>query len=609
MRRYLSRTTVRQIAWHGIPLLLFLGLYWPGLTNWFYQDDFGWLNLRRDVHSWRDLGPALFAPKAHGNIRPLGENAYFLVLSTLFGVNPLPFRICAFLTQMASLVLLGNTVYRLTLSRTAGIWAEILWIVNCGLAPVMCWTSIYNQALSGFFFVLGFYFLVRHTKTGEKRFHLAQWGAFLLGLGALETNVVYPVVASWYCLCCARPFLRRILPMFLVSAIFILMHFTLAPPAHTGVYALHLDWSILSILWTYWTWAIGPTRLSAIRPMPSWLLVTLIAILTGSTLSFVAWKLRKQQCLGLFAIGWFVIVLGPYLPLRDHVADYYLAVPVIGLAILGAWAVASASYSRRVWKVTLALCIGAYCATSLPASWAIVHWHHDRGIKVENLVLGVAEAHAAHPDKIILLAGTSTDLFWSGIVNVPFRVMEISHVYLVPGSEANIQAPAELAGKFVLPQALALRALTEDRAVVYEIGGPVLRNITGQYRGIAQALWTPEPPRFINVGDPIFAEYLGEGWEEAEDGYRYMGPRGSIRMGGPHGSTEHLYVDIFDRRTIGIRVRVDGMEVPAKLIRRDYEISEFEALLPASAIGRESIELSLWTESAGKLKFGFMEIR
>src|ERR1039458_3559237 len=55
---------VRRCAWRVLPLLLLLALYWPGLTNWFYQDDFGWLNLRHDVHSVRDLGPALFAPKA-----------------------------------------------------------------------------------------------------------------------------------------------------------------------------------------------------------------------------------------------------------------------------------------------------------------------------------------------------------------------------------------------------------------------------------------------------------------------------------------------------------------------------------------------------------------
>src|ERR1700719_4805582 len=92
--------------WRVLPVLALLGFYWPGLTNWFYQDDFGWLNLAREVHSARDLGSALFAPKAHGNMRPLGENAYFLVFPTVFGPHALPLHLCAFLTQAASLLLL-----------------------------------------------------------------------------------------------------------------------------------------------------------------------------------------------------------------------------------------------------------------------------------------------------------------------------------------------------------------------------------------------------------------------------------------------------------------------------------------------------------------------
>src|SRR5580704_3622887 len=216
---------VRRFAWRVLPLLLLLALYWPGLTNWFYQDDFGWLNLRHDVHSFRDLGPALFAPKAHGNIRPLGENAYFLVLSTLFGVDALPFRIVAFVTQMASLVLLGNIAWRLTASRTAAFWAQILWISNSGLAPAMCWTSIYNQILSGFFLLLAFWFLLRYIDSGAARDSLAHWAVFVLGLAALEINVLYPAIAAIYTLLFARAFLKKVLPMFLVSALFVFVHF------------------------------------------------------------------------------------------------------------------------------------------------------------------------------------------------------------------------------------------------------------------------------------------------------------------------------------------------------------------------------------------------
>jgi hypothetical protein len=595
----------RHYVWRVLPLLLLLGFYWLGLTNWFYQDDFGWLNLPHDVGSFRDLGPALFAPKAHGNMRPLGDNAFFLVFSSLFGVNALPFRIWVFAVQMASLVLLGSIVRRLASSSAAGFWAQALWIANPSLVPLMCWTSVHNQVLSGFFFLLAFYFLLRHIETGRSAYYAAQWAAFVFGIGALETNVVYPALAAVYALLFARSFVKRILPMFLVSALAVFIHFRFAPVAHEGPYALHLDSRILTTLWTYWTWALGPPRLVVVRPISSWVVGLSVAVLTAACVTLIAVQASRRKYLGLFAIAWFVIVLSPYLLLSDHLTDYYVAIPAIGLAILGAWAIACAWRSTRIWRIAALLCVAIYLAASLPAAWAITRWNHARGARVEDLCLGVVEIHQAQPEKIILLDGIDTDLFWSAIVDVPFRVMEIPHVYLAPGSESRIAAPASLVTKYELPQGLALRALKEDRAVVYRVDGPLLRNVTSRYR----TSWKPEQPRFINLGDSVFSEYLGTGWSEVSNGYRLMSGPATIRVGGPRGPNDRLYMGVFDVRQFHIGLRVDGVDVPVELIRRDYELSEFTAKLSPNLIGKEVMEITLSTDSPQALRFGFVEIR
>ena len=593
----------RRAAWRVLPLLLLLGFYWPGLTNWFYQDDFGWLNLPRDVHSFRGLGPALFAPKAHGNMRPLGENAYFLVFGSLFGVNPLPFRIWAFLTQMGSLVLLGSIALRLTGSRAAGFWAQILWIANCGVAPLMCWTSIYNQVLSGFFFLLAFYFLLRHIESGERVYYIAQWAAFVFGLGALETNVMYPALAAVYTLLFARTFLKKILAMFPVSALAVWIHFRFAPLAHDGPYALHLDSRILTTLWTYWTWTLGPPRLAVVRPTPFWVVALTIGVLSAACVTLIAVQARRRDYTGVFAMAWFLIVLGPYLPLSEHLTDYYVAIPAIGVAILGAWAIACAWRARPLWRIGAVLCVATYLANSLPVAWFITGWNHARAARVEDLVLGVAEVHQAQPGKMILLDGIDTDLFWSAIVNVPFRVMEIPHVYMVPGSESRIEAPSDLVTKYVLAQGPALRVLKEDRAVVYRVDGPVLRNVTSRYRTV----WKPEQPRFINLGDSVYAEYLGSGWNQIGDGYRMMSQSATVHMGGPRGPNDYLYVGVFDVPQFHISVRVDGVDVPVEMIRRDYQLSEFRATLPSAVIGKEVVEITLSTNSPQPIRF--LEIR
>jgi ribose/xylose/arabinose/galactoside ABC-type transport system permease subunit len=126
-------------------------------------------------------------------------------------------------------LLLGEIARRLVGSDAALFWAPALWAVNCGLAPVMCWTSIYNQALCAFFLLLAFYFLLRHVETGEPRFWKAQWVAFLLGFGALETNVVYPAIAVVFVALRAPKLLKKTLWLFAASAAFIAVHWWFAP--------------------------------------------------------------------------------------------------------------------------------------------------------------------------------------------------------------------------------------------------------------------------------------------------------------------------------------------------------------------------------------------
>ena len=592
---YRAAHVSKRYLWRVLPLLLLLALYWPGLTNWFYQDDFGWLNLRHDVHSFRDLGPALFAPKAHGNIRPLGENAYFLVLSSLFGVDALPFRVVAFVTQIASLILLGSIAQRLTASRAAGFWAQILWIANTGMAPAMCWTSIYNQILSGFFLLLAFWFFLRYIESGSAWDAIGHWAAFLLGLGALETNVVYPAIAAVYALLFARDHLKKILPMFAVSVLFIFIHFRAAPAPHDGVYALHPS-QAFATLGTYWMWALGPSRLVA-------------ALLTTAVLALLVWSARARQWLPLFGVAWFVIVMGPYLPLSQHRMDYYLAVPVIGLALLGGSAIASAWRSKWVWRVAAAAAVALYLGTSLPAAWTIARWHHDRGARVADLVLGVADIREAQPGKIILLDGIDANLFWSAIADAPFRAMEIPSVYLTPESEARIEAPPNLVLKYTLPQALALPALRDGRAVVYRVDGPVLRNVTARYRATAEASWIPAIPRFINLGDSAFAEYLGPGWDPPANGFRFLRHAATLRIGGPRGPDDHLYIGVFHVADFRLGVRVDGADLPTTVTQRSSELTELGIRLPAALAEKPELELTLSIGSPEPLKFGFAEIR
>jgi hypothetical protein len=440
---------------------------------------------------------------------------------------------------------------------------------------------------------LAFYFLLRHIETGRRAHEMAHWTAFVLGLAALEINVVYPALAALYVVFKARPFLKKILPMFAVSLAAVLVHFYFAPPPHAGVYAPRVDAAIGATLWTYWRWALGP--------MPE----LAAALVAASLLALIGWGLRRGESAGLLGAGWFVLPLLPYLPLPDHKMDYYLAVPSIGIAIMGAYALGSARKFGAAGRIATVLVVVVYTGTSVQASWTVTRWQHARAERVEDLVLGVEEIHQAAKGKIILLEGIDNDLFWSGVADLPFRAKSIPGVYLAPGSEARIQAAPDLLSKYILPQAIAKRALTANGAVVYRFDGQMLRNETAH----AGALWTQDEPRFVNIGDPVFGDYLGAGWREALDGCRRMDRAGTIRIAAPRGSGENLYLGVFETRDFRLRVRVNGVEVPVTLARHDNDLSEFRATLPPEAVQWRRMDVAIESSMQAPLLFGYAEVR
>lgn len=530
----MSRTL--RAAWWLAPAVFFAAFSWLGLKIWFHQDDFAWLNLSLHVHGWRDLWNALFVPRSFGTIRPLSERGFFLSFYALFGLNAVPFRILVHLTQLANLILLAWITHRLTGSRLAGSLAALFWASSSVLAAALAWTSSYNQILCAFFLLLGFSCLVRHVETGRRSYWIAQWVSFLLGFGALEVNVVYPVIAASYAWFWARAYFRKTLWLFVPSLLYGAAHLLVAPKPAAGVYAPRLDTTVLAALWRYWEMALGPSRLSPVWPEFAPWAPAATAALTAALLGFVAWQIIQRRWKYLFPLIWFLALLAPFLPFSGHVSDYYLAAPVSGLAVLGAWAVVRA-WSARGWRRWLGILLAAlYLAVSLPTTRTVLRWHYERGRMARALVYGLARAKQLHPGKTILLTGVTTDLFWTAVFDKPYRLLGLTHVYLAPGAEENIEAHPELGDvmEFVLPPGVALEALEEKRAVVYDASGDRPANVTGPFYALARRRWSrQELPRRVDAGNALFSKFLGPEWYPPEEGYRWMPQRATVRLGGP----------------------------------------------------------------------------
>jgi len=606
--------------WLAAPLFCFV-LYHGALRSWFQADDFAWLALRLDVHDWRSLVHALFAPMAQGTFRPLSERALFLGLPWLFGVSRIPFHLCVFLTQCANLALVTAIMRRITGSPAAGFWAGMLWIVNSGLVVPMIWISAYNQVLCAFFVLGAFWFLLRYLETDRTRDYVWQWVLFLAGFGALEINAVYPALAALYTFLFARRRLGAVLPLFIPSAVFIWLHATLAPLPVTGAYALHFD-SIPSTLLMYWRWAL----ISSFFPLSYIRFATpLFALLSLGLVGFTIIRTWRRDWLPLFWLSWFVIVLLPYLPLRDHIMDYFLPLPTAGIAMLGAYAVVRAWSRPLPRQIAVAVLLALYVLASGAVDLGATRWWRDRSFDIERMVMATVRARQLHPGKAILLDGAGKQLFWAGVFHHPFRAFGVSDVYLTPGSEKYIEPHPETGpvSDFVLPSGPALHAIKNDQIVVYRVGFP-LKAITSAYDEAAIDNLSPAPPRRIDAGSPLMAYLLGPEWYDRDEGHRWMPKRATLRIGGPRSLSEKLHLKGFlaavqvAQGALPVRVTVDGMALPEQMLQPAGTWFQLEFPLPNQAVGKEELEIAVEvgrtflvgadTRPLG-LNFGTFEIR
>lgn len=584
-----------------IPIAFCLIVCWYGLTAWFQEDDWAWLQLREEVHSAKDLFRAIFMPTGHGTFRPLSERLFFLVFSSLFGLNALPYRICAFATQFANLILLGSITWRLSRSRLAGVSAPIFWVANANLAMVMAWSSGYMQLLCGFFLLLAFHFLLRHIETGERRYYVFQWIAFLIGFGAMETTVVYPALAATYTFLCARKYFRRTLPLFAASGLFLAFHTALAPKLASGPYGVHFDSSMPQTFLTYWIWSFVPRNLQPLTRIPESAGYIVAVAATVALLGFVAWSAVQRRWVPLFLLGWYVIVLAPVLPLRDHVSAYYLTLPTTGLAMLGGYALGFSWSASKIARIAAVPVAAAVLLVWTPAARASVKWWHDRSRSIESMVRGVQSIRARHPQSAILLTGVDTNRFWGAVLHNAFLVAGVRDVYLAQESEKRIEAHPELGDikPFLLPEQSALDTLSNGLLVVYDIAGPRPENVTRKYEEELRSRIRPSTPARVDVGNPLMSPFVGRGWYAAEGGFRWMGRRAALRLAGPQTLQQKLHISgycpavLLSAGALELAVSVDGRRLGSRPITAGGAPFEQEFALPADLVGRPEMQVGL----------------
>lgn len=581
-------------------MLFCVVVHWLALKIWFFGDDFAWLGLRLELHSPRDLIHILFSPQAEGTVRTLSERLFFLVFSSVFGLESPPFRIWVFLTQFANIVLLMQIARRVTGSATTGFLAALLWTANAGIALAISWSSAYNEIAEAFFILLAFRLFLAYIDTGQRKYWIWQWVVFLLGFGALELNVVYPAIAAGYALCCARQHFRKTLYLFIPSILFTMVHLFLIPASADQHYKMYFGGSLFTMLWKYWAFAIGAVRDSRGDWRPVWLGIGLTVLATAALAAFVYRKVRNGEWLALFLGAWFVIVLLPLLPFKNHFTEYYVMVPALGLAILGAWAIASSRHALTLGAAAV-IAIG-YLTLSITDARMAEKYYYNNARRLKYLIKGLESQQKTHPREIVVLGGIDNDLFWSGFCDDPFRLLGLYHTYLVPASAKVIDPHPEWGcntSRFFVNLDDAVPMLRNGRGVVFYLEGRRLRDVTPQYLKAVAADYADRHPDFIDVSDPMFQNRLGPTWYPAERGYRWMPKVATLKIHGPTKNGQILEASgycpaaVLAQGPLQVSFRADGAALGTATLTQPDQLFALKFPWPAALIGRPTVELEI----------------
>jgi hypothetical protein len=293
---------------------------------------------------------------------------------------------------------------------------------------------------------------------------------FALGLGSLEVAVMYPGIVLAYALLYDRGKLRRTVPLFAISAAYTLLHFWAAPAAKSGPYAIHIDSRIFTTFAAYIQLALASETLAQFHAdWPAWLVVA-GTVAVGASVLAAAFAAGRA---GLFGLAWFLALLVPMLPLPDHVEEYALNGPAMGIAVI--FAAALARHPRVIAPVA-----ALYLAVCLPAAWDVTSWHVARGETTRALVEGIVAHDRADQGKIFLITGLNTDQFYAGFADRPFETFGFQNVFIAPGGAQNVDDVRGWLPQYELPASTVDALLKSRRAKVLDVSRGAVRDVTPQ---------------------------------------------------------------------------------------------------------------------------------
>ncbi len=435
-------------------LIIFLGvliLYYPALSTYFSQDDFfhfkvsqtdgtlsGFINLL-EFHSFKERGIAFY--------RPLSRELPFNIYYSVFGLNPIPFRIFIFLIHFINIYLVYIFTQKLFNKKLLSYFVSFFFGITGAHVAAFYYLAGGIQTLLATTFTLSTLLLfLKYLKTNTVSFKYLSYLTFIFGIISEEQALIIPFLLIGLILISnkkIKEYIRDLLPYFVMILIILCIEaFKIGFSSSEQQYKLvfNIKTAFNSMSW-YSIWALGmpETLIDFVLPgfklnpnllrywsnyylfiFPSFFISVGIIIFSFISLLFKNKIIFKDKKF-IFALIWFPLGLLPVILLPLHKSTHYLEISlpafwiIIGFVTMNAY--------QRIKKLLIAkffLVLFLISLVVLSSASAILgstnYWAATRGKLAEKLIQDIKTAYPTLPKGAVL--------YFKNDPNYPFLIKE-----------------------------------------------------------------------------------------------------------------------------------------------------------------------------------------
>ncbi|MDO8445807.1 MAG: glycosyltransferase family 39 protein [Deltaproteobacteria bacterium] len=188
-------------------LLLLIGalatvLYWRMLDNFFFSDDFEWLDQVKilELRSLSIFNPVVHPPSPYAQLTPLPPDYFtplihiiFWINYKLFGLNPFGYHLINLILHIINSYLVVYFVFLLGNNLTLATLVGLFFATSFSITNAVVWPSAYVDTVMFSFYILSLIAFLSFLRKGKHYHYVSSILLFILSLASKGTALTLPL--------------------------------------------------------------------------------------------------------------------------------------------------------------------------------------------------------------------------------------------------------------------------------------------------------------------------------------------------------------------------------------------------------------------------------